>query len=64
MTFLYQISATVAIVLLSGIKDAKVAVVGFIGPIPVGFGNDPRLLQIALIIGIIIFVAIFLFLFR
>jgi len=34
--------------------DAKVAVVGFIGPFPIGFGNDKDLLMTALIVGMII----------
>ncbi|MBI5347282.1 MAG: DUF131 domain-containing protein [Candidatus Aenigmarchaeota archaeon] len=31
--------------------NAKVAVGGFIGPIPFGFGNDPGLLRIVIIIS-------------
>ena len=34
--------------------DTKVAVVGFIGPFPIGFGNDKNLLMTALIIGMIL----------
>jgi uncharacterized membrane protein len=44
----------------SGKTEGKVAVVGFIGPIPIGFGNDQRLVQIAIIIGIVIFVLLLL----
>ena len=44
--------------------SGKVAIVGFIGPVPIGFGNDPRLLQIALIAGAVIFIMILLFFFR
>lgn len=50
----------VAGTLSGGKADSKVAVVGFIGPVPIGFGNDPRLLQIAVVVGIVIFVLLFL----
>lgn len=47
---------------LSGSKDskAKVAVGGFIGPIPFGFGNDKQLVWIVTILSIAVFL-IFLF---
>ncbi len=42
-------------------KDTKVAVGGFIGPIPFGFANDPKLMKIT--IGITVaFFALFLLL--
>ncbi len=40
--------------------DSKVAVVGLLGPIPFGFGNDKRLFVITLVIAIILMVAWFI----
>lgn len=40
---------------------SKVAVVGFIGPFPIGFGTDKSLLTLSVIIGFVI-IAIFLIL--
>ncbi len=34
--------------------DSKIAVVGFLGPIPFGFGNDKEMLKWGLVIGFII----------
>jgi len=39
---------------LSGQKDTKVAVGGVIGIIPFGFGNDPQLVKIAIIISAVL----------
>jgi len=59
----------VAIVLIiigfaSSSKEGKFAVVGFIGPLPFGFGNDPRALQIALIAGAVIVIILAIFMLR
>ncbi len=35
-------------------QGGKYAVVGFIGPVPIGFGNDARLLKTLLIVAIAI----------
>lgn len=40
-----------------GKVQTKVAAVGFIGPFPIGFGNDKKLLYVALAIGLAIFLA-------
>ncbi len=40
---------------------AKVAVGGFIGPIPFGFGNDKRLVWIVTALSIVLFLAWLLF---
>jgi len=45
---------------LSGQKDTKFAVGGIIGIIPFGFGNDPQLVKIAIIISAVIIVAFIL----
>lgn len=49
--------------MLSGSKDSKtkVAVGGFIGPIPFGFGNDKNLVLFAIILSIAIFLIWLLF---
>jgi uncharacterized protein (TIGR00304 family) len=44
--------------LSSGAKakgETKVAVIGLLGPIPFGFGNDKKLFLIALVIGVCLF---------
>lgn len=41
-------------------SDAKVALVGFIGPFPIGFGNDKKLLVVAAAMGLA-FILIWLF---
>ncbi len=43
-------------VLTSKSENTKIGFVGFIGPFPFGFGNDPRLLWILTGIGFIIFI--------
>jgi uncharacterized membrane protein len=40
--------------------DSKVAVVGLLGPIPFGFGNDKRLFLIALSIAVALMVVWFI----
>ncbi|HIJ98456.1 TPA: DUF131 domain-containing protein [archaeon] len=45
--------------LSGGAKNTKVAVGGFIGPIPFGFANDPKMLKVIMIITITFF-ALFL----
>ena len=45
-------------ILSSGAKaksETKVAVIGLLGPIPFGFGNDKKLFLITLVIGICLF---------
>lgn len=49
-----------AAALLSAKGEAKVAVGGFIGPLPFGFANDPRLLWLVLAIAVAM---VFIFLF-
>ena len=44
---------------LYGAKDSKVAVVGLLGPIPFGFGNDKRLFVITLVVAITLMVVWF-----
>ncbi len=39
---------------LTGKTDAKVGVGGIIGFIPIGFGNDPQLVKIAIIISAVL----------
>jgi len=46
---------------LSGEGDTKVSVVGFIGPFPIGFGNDKQFLALSIIIGIAIIFLISLY---
>ena len=56
----------VLLILSFAAKDSKVetkaAVVGFIGPIPIGFGTDKQTLLIAAIIGIVMLVLSYFFL--
>jgi len=40
--------------------ESKIAVVGFFGPIPFGFGNDKEMLKFGLVIGGIILIFIIL----
>ncbi|MFH1786935.1 MAG: DUF131 domain-containing protein [archaeon] len=40
--------------------ESKVAVAGFIGPIPFGFGNDPRMLRMITVAAFAIFLVVFL----
>jgi len=47
--------------LSGGARNTKIAVGGFIGPIPFGFANDPKMLKIVLVITVAFF-AIFLIL--
>jgi uncharacterized protein (TIGR00304 family) len=49
--------------ILSGSKDSKtkVAVGGFIGPVPFGFGNDKNMVLFAVILSIVIFLIWLLF---
>jgi len=49
--------------MLAGSKDSKtkVAVGGFIGPIPFGFGNDKNLVLFAIILSVVIFLIWLLF---
>lgn len=51
---------------ISGSKDSKtkIAVGGFIGPIPFGFGNDRNLVILITILSIVIFLIWLLFSFR
>jgi uncharacterized membrane protein len=44
-----------------GKVQTKSCFVGFIGPIPIGFGTDKQMLYIALTIGIVIAVLSYLF---
>lgn len=41
--------------------ETKSAVVGFIGPIPFGFGTDKQMLYVAIAISTILFVAYFIY---
>ena len=52
--FIGIILLAVSVLLQPKKTDTKFAVVGFIGPFPIGFGNDKNLLMTALIIGIIL----------
>ncbi len=47
---------------LSGAKagESKVAVVGLLGPVPFGFGNDKRLFVVTLVIAVALMVFWFL----
>ncbi len=47
-------------VLGGGSGNAKVAIGGFIGPIPFGFANDPRMLKVVIAISVAIFALFFL----
>ena len=53
---------------LKGSKEtdskAKVAIGGFIGPIPFGFGNDRNFVQLVTILSIVLFLFWLLFSFR
>ena len=40
--------------------ESKIAVVGFFGPIPFGFGNDKEMLKWGLVVGVIILILIFI----
>ncbi len=46
------------------IDKPKIAVVGFLGPVPFGFGNDQKWLKIALIIGFVLILIVWLLRFR
>ena len=52
--------------MLSGSKDSntKVAIGGFIGPIPFGFGNDKNLVWFVTILSLVLFLAWLFFSFR
>jgi len=39
---------------MTGSKDSKVAVGGIIGFVPFGFGNDPQLVKISIIISAVL----------
>jgi len=39
---------------MTGAKDSKVAVGGVIGFVPFGFGNDPQLVKISIIISAVL----------
>jgi len=45
-----------------GEGKAKFAIVGFLGPIPFGFGNDRALVIFLLILSIVLFLAFLIFL--
>jgi uncharacterized membrane protein len=45
-------------------KDMKIAVGGFIGPIPFGWANDPQLLRLILIVSAVIAIAFMVLLLR
>lgn len=47
------VAITLIIIGSSGSK-AKVAVGGFIGPLPFGFGNDPELVKWVIIVSVIV----------
>ncbi len=49
---------------LSGQKDAKVAVGGVIGFVPFGFGNDPQLVKVSIIISAVLFIIFIVFLLK
>ncbi len=48
-------------ILSGGTKSTKVAVGGFIGPIPFGFANDPRMLKIVIAITAAFFIIFLIF---
>jgi len=43
-------------IFLGGKAETKYSVIGFIGPFPIGFGNDKRLMFFSIIFAIIIIV--------
>jgi len=47
-----------------GASNAKIAVGGFIGPIPFGFGNDKNLVWFVTIISLVLFLLWLFFSFR
>jgi len=47
-----------------GKGESKFAIGGFIGPIPFGFGNDPKLVLASIVIGAIMIILLLLFLIR
>ena len=47
----------------SGKASAKIAVGGFIGPVPFGFANDRQMLYVAVALSIIMLAAYLLFMF-
>ncbi len=49
----------ITLILLSAI-EGKFAFVGFIGPIPFGFGNDPKLLKFLLVISAVVLILLIL----
>lgn len=53
----------VFLLLISGFSGkGKVAVVGFLGPIPFGFGNDKNILMLSLLIATIMIILFLIFL--
>ncbi len=50
----------IGILLIISSAGGKFAVVGFVGPIPIGFGNDKRILELLLIVSAIILIAMIL----
>jgi len=59
------ISGVVLIILgNSGAKDSKIGFGGVIGPFVVGFGNDPQLIKIAIIVSVIMAILFVLFYLR
>ena len=49
--------------LAAGKGEAKVAVGGFIGPIPFGWANDPRMLKWIMIVSVIVVIMFLVMLF-
>lgn len=48
----------------SSVKDSKIGFGGVIGPFVVGFGNDPQLTKIAIVVSVIMAILFILFFLR
>ncbi len=54
LIFMGMILVIISSLLSAGKGEVKVAVGGFIGPIPFGWANDPRMLKWIIIISVVI----------
>jgi len=58
----------IALIIFSGLtgqkSDTKIAVGGFIGPVPFGFGSDPQMTRIAIVLSVLALAVFILFTLR
>ena len=63
LIFLGFLLVLIGSLLACGRGETKVAVGGFIGPIPFGWANDPRMLKWVMIVSVIVVIAFLLVMF-